>query len=138
MPRFLRQVLLTRAVSLHVTLALMAAGAASGAESLPDGRYSCLVLGAGPNFMPTYNASVLGSFVLERGTYRAEAYKNAGGKVTRDGDRLHFSGGPVDGWVAAIDKNSSGPFFRFREKSHGDPGAKTEYGDHLCFLRKKE
>ncbi len=119
-------------------LALLVAVAASGAEVLPDGRYSCLVLGTGMNFIPTYDASVLGSLVLAAGTYRAESYKNAGGKVKRDGDRLRFSDGPFDGWVAAIDRNSSGPFFRFREKNHAEPGAKTEIGDHLCFLRKKE
>ncbi len=118
-------------------LLLLALSVPALAEPIPDGRYSCQILGTGMNYMPTYNASVLGSFVLEGDGYRAEGYKNEGGKVVRDGELLRFKGGPFDGWVAATGKNSSGPFFRFREKNHGDPGVKTEIGDHLCFLRKK-
>jgi hypothetical protein len=118
-------------------LALALPLVASASTPLPDGKYACLVLGTGMNYVPTYDASVLGTIVLRDGGYVAEGYKGAGGKVTRKpDDRLRFEGGPLDGWVAAIDQNSSGPFFRFREKSHGDPGPKTRIGDHLCFLRK--
>ncbi len=120
-------------VSLALLLALPAVAIA---EPLPDGPYACLILGTGATLAPVYNASVLGTIVLEGGAYRSTGYHGSG-KVAREGERLRFGGGPFDGWVAAVGRNSSGPFFRFREKAHSDPGGKTEIGDHLCFLRKK-
>ncbi len=102
--------------------------------SLPDGRYGCQMIGYGLAGSPAFTASPLGYFVLSNGTYESPSYKSSG-KTTVSGTRIAFAGGKFDGWVAAIETTSSTVYFRFG-KDHGDPGDRSQVGDHLCYLQK--
>jgi hypothetical protein len=109
----------------------------SSAATLPAGRYACQVLNYVPGtYTTTYLPSVLGSMTITATTYDSPSYKGKGA-VSESGGKLHFSGGPFDHWIAAIDKSASGPFFRFRKVGTDDPGDKLLLGDHLCYLQKQ-
>lgn len=104
--------------------------------SLPDGAYRCQVRtlapgGAGPSFA----ASILGAITIAGQRYGATGAdgERSGGKLAVDGAarRVRFSGGPLDGWVGAIDGPGK---LRFSGKTPADPGDSLRVNDHLCTL----
>ncbi len=110
---------------------------------LPDGPYSCsrLTLAPGyrgslqPDYVPSHIDNLVGQVVIRGERYEAPELKK-GGTVRQTGARLTFVDGPLAGWVAATGRNSTGPFFRVRGSSMGDPGAQVKVGDDLCYGRR--
>ncbi len=107
---------------------------APAAATLRDGKYGCQTIGYGIGG-PATLASAIGNIVLAKGTYESLGYKKSG-KVRINGDRIAFSGGPFDGWVAQIATSTDSVYFRFSGKDRKEPGTKSQTGDDLCYLMK--
>ncbi len=94
--------------------------------ALPEGTYRCQTLVEGGR----YEKSALDDFTLEGPRY---ATLRGEGSYALEGAHATFTGGPYDGWRAAIGRTDAGVYVRFRASSTGAPGDQTRAGDQLCF-----
>jgi hypothetical protein len=81
-----------------------------------------------------YIPSTLGSFRIEPdGTYVAESFQNRSGQTRVAGTRMHFEGGPFDGWVATVGKR---PDFLINGDDPKVPHESVKIGDNVCLPSK--
>jgi hypothetical protein len=109
-----------------------ATGAPPANNALPAtiaGRYQCWVSGAG-----MYAQSNLGLITLDFNNAYSSTQNTSTGTYRVDGARVLFTGGPLAGYVGALEANSNGPLVRFRAELPSDPGTQLRVGDHVCYL----
>lgn len=105
------------------------AACARDPSAVPSGTYHCQTLKEDSS----YRKSELGAIVMGAGSYSAPP-RPGSGTYAAAGGVVSFTGGPFDGWRAALGKTSAGTYLRFRGSSTGAPGDQTRAGDHLCFV----
>jgi hypothetical protein len=93
------------------------------------GRYQCWVSGAG-----MYAQSNLGLITLDFNNSYSSTQNTSTGTYRVDGTHVLFTGGPLAGYVGALESNSNGPLVRFRAELPSDPGSQLRVGDHVCYL----
>ncbi|HEX7703312.1 MAG TPA: hypothetical protein VF403_21380 [Kofleriaceae bacterium] len=93
------------------------------------GRYQCWVAGAG-----MYAQSNLGLITLDFNNSYSSTQNTSTGTYRVDGTRVLFTGGPLAGYVGALESNSNGPLVRFHAELPSDPGSQLRVGDHVCYL----
>jgi hypothetical protein len=108
-----------------------ATGAPPPMNSAPSvaGRYQCWVSGAG-----MYAQSNLGLITLDFNNSYSSTQNTSTGTYRVDGTHVLFTGGPLAGYVGALESNSNGPLVRFRAELPSDPGTQLRVGDHVCYL----
>jgi hypothetical protein len=93
------------------------------------GRYQCWVAGAG-----MYAQSNLGLITLDFNNSYSSTQNTSTGTYRVDGMHVLFTGGPLAGYVGALESNSNGPLVRFHAELPSDPGSQLRVGDHVCYL----
>jgi hypothetical protein len=93
------------------------------------GRYQCWVAGAG-----MYAQSALGLVTLDFNNSYSSTQNTSTGTYRVDGAHVLLTGGPLAGYVGALENNANGPLVRFRVERPNDPGPQLQTGDHVCYL----
>jgi hypothetical protein len=107
-----------------------------GPISLPDGAYKCQTRALAPSGSgAAFAQSILGTITISGQRYGATGQdgERSGGKFQLDAPakRVRFNGGPLDGWVGAVEASGK---FRFSGKTPQEPGDSLRVNDHLCAL----